>query len=51
MRPGPDSPISPHEQVAFYDPGLGAGETDDDRLVAVYDAPRLKLKRQILPPG
>jgi len=28
MRPGPDSPIEPHEQVAFYDPGLGAGETD-----------------------
>src|SRR5262245_36058365 len=28
MRPGPDSPIKPHEQVAFYDPGLGAGETD-----------------------
>lgn len=27
MRPGPDSPISPHEQFAFYDPGLGAGET------------------------
>lgn len=27
MRPGPDSPIAPSEQVAFYDPGLGAGET------------------------
>lgn len=27
MRPGPDSPILPSEQVAFYDPGLGAGET------------------------
>jgi uncharacterized protein (DUF2235 family) len=26
MRPGPDSPIKPREQVAFYDPGLGAGE-------------------------
>lgn len=26
MRPGPDSPISPNEQVAFYDPGLGSGE-------------------------
>lgn len=25
-RPGPDSSISPMEQVAFYDPGLGAGE-------------------------
>ncbi len=25
MRPGPDSPISPKEQVAFYDPGLGTG--------------------------
>jgi uncharacterized protein (DUF2235 family) len=25
-RPGPDSPISPMDQVAFYDPGLGAGE-------------------------
>lgn len=28
MRPGPDSPIKPVDQVAFYDPGLGAGETD-----------------------
>lgn len=28
MRPGPDSPIKPTEQVAFYDPGLGAGEND-----------------------
>lgn len=27
-RPGPDSPIRPDEQVAFYDAGLGAGETD-----------------------
>ena len=27
MRPGPDSPISPKEQVAFYDPGLGTGES------------------------
>ncbi len=27
MRPGPDSPINPREQVAFYDAGLGAGET------------------------
>ena len=27
MRPGPDSPIPPHRQVAFYDAGLGAGET------------------------
>ena len=27
MRPGPDSPISPRRQVAFYDAGLGAGET------------------------
>ena len=27
-RPGPDSPIDPKEQVAFYDPGLGTGETD-----------------------
>lgn len=26
MRPGPDSPIKPCEQVAFYDPGLGSGE-------------------------
>ncbi len=25
-RPGPDSPIPPEEQVAFYDPGLGTGE-------------------------
>lgn len=27
MRPGPDSPIDPCKQVAFYDAGLGAGET------------------------
>lgn len=27
MRPGPDSPIKPQEQFAFYDAGLGAGET------------------------
>ena len=27
MRPGPSSPIKPAEQIAFYDPGLGAGET------------------------
>ena len=27
MRPGPDSPLSPDRQVAFYDAGLGAGET------------------------
>ena len=26
MRPGPDSPIGPKDQVAFYDPGLGTGE-------------------------
>lgn len=26
MRPGPDSPIDPRTQFAFYDPGLGAGE-------------------------
>ncbi|KKK92187.1 hypothetical protein LCGC14_2705440, partial [marine sediment metagenome] len=26
MRPGPDSPISPKDQIAFYDPGLGTGE-------------------------
>lgn len=26
MRPGPDSPISPFEQAAYYDPGLGVGE-------------------------
>ncbi len=28
MRPGPDSPISPKKQIAFYDPGLGTGEND-----------------------
>lgn len=27
MRPGPDSPIDPSKQTAFYDAGLGAGET------------------------
>jgi len=26
MRPGPDSPIKPTDQVAYYDPGRGAGE-------------------------
>ena len=26
MRPGPSSPISPANQVCYYDPGLGAGE-------------------------
>jgi hypothetical protein len=26
-RPGPDSPIDPAKQVAFYDPGLGSGES------------------------
>lgn len=26
MRPGPDSAIRPSEQVAFYDPGLGASD-------------------------
>lgn len=28
MRPGPSSPISYFEQVAYYDPGLGAGEVE-----------------------
>ena len=28
MRPGPSSPISYFDQVAYYDPGLGAGELD-----------------------
>lgn len=28
MRPGPMSPISTQDQVAYYDPGLGAGELD-----------------------
>ena len=28
MRPGPDSPVNPKEQIAYYDPGLGAGETN-----------------------
>jgi len=27
MRPGPDSPISPAQQVAFYDAGLGTSES------------------------
>jgi len=27
-RTGPDSPINPGEQIAFYDPGLGSGEAD-----------------------
>ena len=25
-RPGPESPIDPRDQIAFYDPGLGKGE-------------------------
>ena len=29
MRPGPSSPISSNDQVAYYDPGLGAGEIDE----------------------
>ncbi len=28
MRPGPTSPISYKDQVAYYDPGLGAGEKE-----------------------
>ena len=28
MRPGPSSPISYRDQIAYYDPGLGAGETE-----------------------
>lgn len=28
VRPGPTSPISYHDQVAYYDPGLGAGEKE-----------------------
>lgn len=28
MRPGPSSPILYRDQVAYYDPGLGAGEVD-----------------------
>lgn len=28
MRPGPSSPISYNNQVAYYDPGLGAGEVE-----------------------
>lgn len=28
MRPGPSSPISYRDQIAYYDPGLGAGEVD-----------------------
>ena len=28
MRPGPSSPISYHDQAAYYDPGLGTGEID-----------------------
>lgn len=27
-RTGPDSPIDPSKQIAFYDPGLGSGESD-----------------------
>lgn len=28
MRPGPDSPIRYSDQIAYYDPGLGAGEVE-----------------------
>ncbi len=28
MRPGPDSPIRYDRQIAYYDPGLGAGEVE-----------------------
>jgi hypothetical protein len=38
MRPGPDSPISPREQVAFYDPGLGSGENAGTLLDRVRHA-------------
>lgn len=30
-RTGPDSPIDPRAQVAFYDPGLGSGDADSLR--------------------
>lgn len=26
MRPGPESPIAPEQQIAFYDPGLGSSD-------------------------
>ena len=41
MRPGPSSPIKPCNQIAFYDPGLGAGEIDGitfRRLRTMLDA-------------
>lgn len=41
MRPGPDSPIKPDKQVAFYDPGLGVGEVGGhlfQRIVKALEA-------------
>ncbi|WP_187430867.1 hypothetical protein ROLI_015900 [Roseobacter fucihabitans] len=38
MRPGPTSPISPFEQVCFYDPGLGTGESGRSSLKRLRDA-------------
>jgi uncharacterized protein (DUF2235 family) len=38
MRPGPDSPISPKRQVAFYDPGLGSAETEGGTLKKIRRA-------------
>ncbi|MBP1851137.1 DUF2235 domain-containing protein [Rhizobium halophytocola] len=37
-RPGPESPIRPRDQVAFYDPGLGVGEVDGMTLHRIRNA-------------
>lgn len=38
MRPGPSSTIKPSEQVAYYDPGLGAGETGGQTFKRIRNA-------------
>lgn len=41
MRPGVDSPIDPRQQVAYYDPGIGTLEADDQVRVTFWQ--RMKL--------
>ncbi len=38
MRPGPSSPISPAQQICFYDAGLGAGEVGGLTLKRIRNA-------------
>ncbi|MFC3726952.1 hypothetical protein [Neoaquamicrobium sediminum] len=46
MRPGPDSPIDPKRQFAFYDAGLGAGETGGAYLQAASQHPRSRRRHR-----